>query len=1339
MRKVSSSARATIALLLLAASIGTAMADGGVGAVPPPIQSALPVEAPSSLFNAKLGPGPDDDAELLVSGTWSATIISTVDLQSQPGGSLSAAFQPLLFTQNPNIALTFLLFKKIYFEAHVSDDITQAYFALGYKGGEGELVRDARIGNDGISFPTLPFLSFGDGSYRSFGVAATIASDNFTGRAMVRYDEAQQITKHFVGSTEVIETTITPNSFVVGKYFMVRNTPATNLAVYVQSASGSITASDGYLYRQLGSDEYSYSALTGIVTLTSAAVTRVLAHSDSTGSTDGITILGQNCDLLYVPPPVPATGTLDPKLQVLDRYATTASPTSAEVFVRNPSSGLRDQNYQARIDPSGFIEVTRIDAEAPAPSVQTKYSQPFGTYSSPIDANMPWLYTTDFASGIKTGSAPVYTRNVIVQNYSTSALISIDKNFVPGSIQVTRNGIPEYSFSVNANTGVLNLSPPPTPTDDIVITYMQESANRSTGVIVGALGGFWDFGDGENAWTALGASWSVPGSSFSSGSQTSPGSINLTAGEEQDKGAFTHNAAIAARYSQSDATGTYQIESMQPVSGYASDFMPAASTAGYPSAIEAADTTLVSLFPSLINSLHADGSTQEALEITAGISVPGTGASGTFYKVESAPPYTSFKTFSFFAKFSPTASLIVQLDDGASPTPNPSVQVSLPVGAGNGAWQRYLVHYGNDDPTVYVQNGEGAAAVAVAGATSVSPSITSTGARLAVSFVAAVASDQVWVTQVLLDDSVGSTALLFQGQAVYTDPKMKVGIGDIPIVSGIKLSVDTQDAYDSTPYASGGAEIDSTILFARLGIKARATAASGLGDFSGGTSIELPAADFPLKVKDEFDYDPSTGAFGRDDSLSIHGASVASVSLEQKTAWTPASDALDVGMLLQSWDGQLTLGPSIATMGLSADNRSRPPGSVAPGNRGESYGSAWIGAFQYALPAFESDSELRDVKATLSVKNASAKEFLSATLAESAQPTAVDGGERDDSASMRLALPIAAAGLSLEPFYSRSWTDNWTALSGGIVSDAQDALGDFANLPILYTSPPFVELFSPKTAADFASQTATTGDQLSAASYTPQAGLNLSREYGSNWYDFIAPSTLAFSFGRSLARAYDQITDASVWTATAKIASVNMFGSMGAYPLGLPFENDEYLSTLQAQLQEPNGGGAPTVNLQFHGLATLHAHESDQLDAESKLSLTQAPGALDWSCSLMLSLSRIVQRHWLLDLYSLAMKPAAATGKDQSASVASFYLQDLATREPKLRSTISLTAGLSGHQSDATTYLPGWTFAESYEAKLTVPERLTLKIDSSLSQTLTAATQVLDLGLQLSINAVISF
>jgi hypothetical protein len=101
--------------------------------------------------------------------------------------------------------------------------------------------------------------------------------------------------------------------------------------------------------------------------------------------------------------------------------------------------------------------------------------------------------------------------------------------------------------------------------------------------------------------------------------------------------------------------------------------------------------------------------------------------------------------------------------------------------------------------------------------------------------------------------------------------------------------------------------------------------------------------------------------------------------------------------------------------------------------------------------------------------------------------------------------------------------------------------------------------------------------------------------------------------------------------------------------------------------------------------------------------------------------------------------PTSGKDKAKPVSIASLYLEDLGTRAPNLRSTVTLTGGLSGHASDATAYLPGWAFAESYEAKLTVPERLTLKVDAAFNQSLVAATQLLTLGFQLGIGAVISF
>jgi hypothetical protein len=65
--------------------------------------------------------------------------------------------------------------------------------------------------------------------------------------------------------------------------------------------------------------------------------------------------------------------------------------------------------------------------------------------------------------------------------------------------------------------------------------------------------------------------------------------------------------------------------------------------------------------------------------------------------------------------------------------------------------------------------------------------------------------------------------------------------------------------------------------------------------------------------------------------------------------------------------------------------------------------------------------------------------------------------------------------------------------------------------------------------------------------------------------------------------------------------------------------------------------------------------------------------------------------------------------------------------------------GLSGLRSDAAEYQPGWSFSESYEAKLTVPERLTIKVTTTFDQSLDDSTRVFTFGFLLSLNAVVSF
>jgi hypothetical protein len=64
----------------------------------------------------------ESDAELFVSGIWSASLIGSLSFQSLGMGEIlsSSSATPVLFTQDPDVFLSFILFKKIFVEAKVS-------------------------------------------------------------------------------------------------------------------------------------------------------------------------------------------------------------------------------------------------------------------------------------------------------------------------------------------------------------------------------------------------------------------------------------------------------------------------------------------------------------------------------------------------------------------------------------------------------------------------------------------------------------------------------------------------------------------------------------------------------------------------------------------------------------------------------------------------------------------------------------------------------------------------------------------------------------------------------------------------------------------------------------------------------------------------------------------------------------------------------------------------------------------------------------------------------------------------------------------------------------------
>ena len=331
------------------------------------------------------------------------------------------------------------------------------------------------------------------------------------------------------------------------------------------------------------------------------------------------------------------------------------------------------------------------------------------------------------------------------------------------------------------------------------------------------------------------------------------------------------------------------------------------------------------------------------------------------------------------------------------------------------------------------------------------------------------------------------------------------------------------------------------------------------------------------------------------------------------------------------------------------------------------------------------------------------------------------------------------------------WSDERNGTGSGIVSDIDLAVSDFSGLSPLYSLAPFREFVDPSVLKEFTEATA--ASSLSEAAYAPEAGFALNREFGSYWYDLVAPASFSFAFRRLLERDGDTVTDTAVWEASSKSAAINLFGKMGAYPAASIFDSDEYHATIKGNVKYVSGESAPRINLQTQHLASFLSGDYDRLDAENRVYVNIIPSKTEWYETLSLERTMRVQRSWLLDLYRLALPKALAAsiksdaaagastdaGDGKKLSFISKYFEDIAAKDPVARTTFGLKVKVENEVTDDAAPDPSWSVEESYVAKVTVPERLTIVAKSDLTQTMDGDEKVFSFGGSITLGLTISF
>ena len=406
---------------------------------PKPLQTGK--EAPETLLTTSIN---DVEISLFIRGSWQAELVHSGILQCIP---FVYSGVPLLFKQVPEVYLFLALAESLWFEAQIGNDPDKNQFSAGYYKQQDALLLSIRVGNANISMKNQSFSGLGNPA-SSFGIKADIINTHNLNHAeaMLRWDTTEYETYTYYGYSEATKLSITPAQWLRGKAFILP----------VQAQIVSLYILDRGQPTLLFPDTYEYNMQTGILVLKNPVTKELRAVIRENAHAYELT--------LFIP------GDANP-LELKNVYSLPADTSAQACTVMNKDTNAVDTTFTIRILSGNTIMILRNNAQDPHTN----------DFAKPFYVDAPWLYD---ANSTNTASSYVIITNVLEPREN----IILSENIIPESITVYRNGLETTSFSYNATTHALTLTPPPLPTDKIIIVCKKYSTARSTGQLVAAAG-----------------------------------------------------------------------------------------------------------------------------------------------------------------------------------------------------------------------------------------------------------------------------------------------------------------------------------------------------------------------------------------------------------------------------------------------------------------------------------------------------------------------------------------------------------------------------------------------------------------------------------------------------------------------------------------------------------------------------------------------------------------------------------------------------------------------------------------------------------------------------------
>lgn len=471
-----------------------------------------PSEAPTEIFSASLG---DAEVDLSLLGSWTAGVSLGTGLLWAPGQpvQLLDAFPSLdlgfLFSQTPDVTISLRMLKRYFLDVSVLGSFSDNAIVLGYDGQPGEALQSVRVGTAGIEQEPSEFLQVPSQAASSIGVSARLAAGSGVNDVLLRWDSTGSRSRVFLGKNELAEEVHAPDSYIRGRFFFLPDMGVQDLEVLLEEEGGTIADAVGRRYRRAGFDDVILDSTQGLVSIRVAWAGRMLVFYRKGGAAVGTTVGGTLPD--------DSGGKRDPTVSIPFSWTMGSylGQDMADRKVSVPGSG----DFLLLWEPgdSSPFEVCNTYGFSGAPPADVSRIS-FGLVQKPEGASLAsdLVYLADPANrrfsvlvdrdptgpnrfenfypfadptGLLYGPARDSLAGQLDYEIAAQFLTPLDSyvlesDIVPGSVQVTVNGVTETRFEVDASSGTLVLLFDVRPTDRIEVRWRKASAGLSGGDIL---------------------------------------------------------------------------------------------------------------------------------------------------------------------------------------------------------------------------------------------------------------------------------------------------------------------------------------------------------------------------------------------------------------------------------------------------------------------------------------------------------------------------------------------------------------------------------------------------------------------------------------------------------------------------------------------------------------------------------------------------------------------------------------------------------------------------------------------------------------------------------------